>query len=181
MLSLRSKVSQAVLGYFFLHDDQELYVEEMVKKLHVDKRNLVKKLREFVTEGLLRDERRGREVYYTLNKEYHLFEEYRKIILKTYGVEQQLRQLLKGLKGVDEAYIFGSYAKNTMDGKSDIDVLMVGEAKSVDVYARVHPLQKNVGREINIVNMSGSEYKRKLEKKDPFISEIVKSPKIKLK
>ena len=181
MISLKSKISQAVLGHFFLHDDHKLYAGEMVKMLNVDKRNLAKKLHEIVNEGLLTSERQGHEVYYRLNKEYPLFNEYKKIILKTYGIERQLRLAIEKMDGIAEAYIFGSYAKNTMDGKSDIDVLIVGDAKSIDIHAGIVPIQKSTSREINIVNMTKREFQRKCKEKDPFINEIMKGHRIRLK
>lgn len=47
MIFLNSKITQTILGYFFLHETEELYLNEMVKKFGFDKRNaykIIKKL-----------------------------------------------------------------------------------------------------------------------------------------
>jgi len=41
MISLRSKVARKILNYFFINPQESLYVNELSRKLEVDKRNLV--------------------------------------------------------------------------------------------------------------------------------------------
>ncbi len=50
MISLRSEITKTVLNYFFMNPQESLYVNELVQKLHLDKRNLVKKIRERIVE-----------------------------------------------------------------------------------------------------------------------------------
>ena len=124
MIALGSKVSKALLSHFFLHSDDKLYVNEIAGKLGLDKRNLVKKLKDYENEGLFKTEKMGNQLYYSLNKKYPLYNEYRKIILKTIGIESSLKEALKGRKEIKAVYIFGSYAVDIMDSSSDIDVLV---------------------------------------------------------
>ena len=86
MLLLSSKITKSLLSYYFLHEDGSLYVNEIVRRLGVDKRNLVKKLREFEKEGILASEQKGNQKYYSLNKKYPLYKEYKKIVMKTIGL-----------------------------------------------------------------------------------------------
>lgn len=83
MVSLRSGVTRKVLNYFFLNPQESLYVNELSRKLDLDKRNLVKKLKELESEGLLKSELRGNLKIYSINKSYPLYKEYQKIILNT--------------------------------------------------------------------------------------------------
>ena len=48
MISLRSQVVSKLLNYFFMNPHEELYINEIVQKLGVDKRNLVKKLKDLL-------------------------------------------------------------------------------------------------------------------------------------
>jgi len=64
MLSLKSKITQAVLGYFMLHEGQELYVNEMARRLALDQGNLDRKLKQLEKEGILKSELKGKERYY---------------------------------------------------------------------------------------------------------------------
>lgn len=83
MVSLRSGVTRKVLNYFFVNPQESLYVNELSRKLDLDKRNLVKKLKELESEGLLKSELRGNLKIYSINKSYPLYKEYQKIILNT--------------------------------------------------------------------------------------------------
>lgn len=180
MVSLKSKISQKVLGYFFLNPAAQLYVNEIASTLGLDKRNLVKKLREFEKEGLLIQHAAGNMKLYAVNKKYPFYREYKKIILSTAGVEEFLRKIMAGVPGILEAYIFGSYARDTMDSHSDIDILVVGTQSVLALQQKLTALQKELGREINAVNMAPVEYERKKSQKDPFLTGIMGSPKIRI-
>ncbi len=180
MIAIGSKVSKALLSHFFLHADDKLYINEIAGKFSLDKRNLVKKLKEYEKEGLFKSEKMGNQVYYSLNKKYPLYNEYRKIILKTVGIENNLREILKGQKGINEVYIFGSYAADKMDSSSDIDLLVIGAIGTVELHKMMSGLQKSINREINVVNMTEKEYREKKSGNDPFLKNVFKCKKIKI-
>jgi len=50
MISLKSKITRKLLNYFFLNPKESLYVNELSRNLALDKRNLVKKIKELETE-----------------------------------------------------------------------------------------------------------------------------------
>jgi predicted transcriptional regulator len=97
MISLRSQVTQKILNLFFLNPHETLYVNELSRMLGLDKRNLVKKLHELDHIGILKSEKRGNLRLYGVNPEFPLYQEYRKIVLKTIGVEERLKQKESGL------------------------------------------------------------------------------------
>ena len=162
-----------------LHEQAEMYVQEMARRLHLDDGNLAKKLKELEKEGILTSRERGREHYYSLNRSFPLLKEYKQIILKTVGLESILKSLLHDIHGLEEAYLFGSYARNEMDSASDIDLLVVGEHDTVELRKKLSIVQKTVDREINLVSMSREEYNRR-KKEDSFIKSLQKSRKISL-
>lgn len=179
MLSLRSKITRSVLSYFLLHDHAQSYVLEMARRLHLDGSNLAKKLRELEKEGILQSEARGKERYYSLNKTFPLFQEYKQIILKTVGIEGLLKGLLQNISGIDEAFLFGSYAKDRMDSSSDIDLMVVGDQDTVELRRKLAGIQKTTDREINLVSMSAAEYQKR-RRQDSFVRSLQKSKKVKL-
>jgi len=178
MISLKSKIALDLLNYFFLHENESLYVNELVRRLGIDKRNLLKKLNEFEGIGLFKTEFKGNLKYYSLNKGFPLYNEYKKIILKTTGIENQLRELLAEIKGIKRAFIYGSYVSDKFDASSDIDVFVIGNHKVIEVQKAISALQKKIDREINVINVSEQEFLSK--KKDPFLSDIIKKDKIEL-
>lgn len=180
MLSLRSKVTRKVLTYFFTNPQQDLYVNEMAAGLGVDKRNLVKKLRELESLGLMRSEARGNLRLYSINPSYPLYREYKRIFQKTVGVEAKLRDMVSLTPGVKRAYIFGSYASDAMQTHSDIDILVVGDHSVVSLQKELNKIQSEIEREVNCVHMNEDEFRRRKETEDPFLRDVFAHPTIEL-
>ena len=180
MISLRSQITKKVLSYFFLNPHKKVYVNALQRQLNVDKRNLVKKLKELTAEGILQDEKEANLRYYSVNESYPLYKEYKRIILKTAGLEKKLKDILKKEKKVEEAYIYGSYAEDSMDAKSDIDLLVIGNHSILSLQRKINKLEEEIDRQINIINMHRQEYEKRIKSKDPFLESIFGKEYIKL-
>lgn len=178
MIGLKSDITQKVLAYYFLHEEASLYINEIARRLGVDSGNLTRKLIELEKEGILRSEARGNQRHYSLNISFPLREEYKRIVLKTIGFEHTLREALRKVSGLKKAYLFGSYAQNKMDASSDIDLMVVGNHKPLELQKIISSLQKKVDREINVITLTPGEYAKK--KSDPLIKSILENDKIAL-
>lgn len=180
MISLRSGITKKLLNYLFINPQESLYVNELSRKLNLDKRNLVKKIKELEKEGILKSQDRGNLKLYSINKGYSLYNEYKRIVMKTIGLEASLRKIFHDTKGVKETYIYGSYAKDKMDAHSDIDLLVIGNHNSILLQKKLNKLQQETDREINVVNMDGSEFKKRIKNNDSFILDILKKKHIRI-
>lgn len=175
MISLRSKITIKLLDYYFLNPDAEVYINELARILEIDPKNTETKLKELEKEGLFKSEFRGKQRYFFLAKDNPVLEHYRQIFLKTRGIEKRLKDALNGIKGIKEAYLFGSYASNNMDSSSDIDLLAIGTHSVLELQRALTKLQKDTGREFNVMNLSEKEFEKKRKNKDPFINSIFKT------
>lgn len=179
MISFKSKVTIKILDYFFLNQDAENYVNELAKILDLDPKNLHRKLGELEREGLFKSEFRGKERYFSLVKDFNLFEHYRQIFLKTFGLENKLKQVVGSVSGIKKAYIFGSYASDKMDSSSDVDILAIGSHSVLDLQKKISKLQRELRREFNVVNMGEAEFNKK-KTGDQFIKNIFNNKVIEL-
>ena len=180
MISLKSDITKKLLNYFFINPQENLYVNEIARKLNLDKRNLVKKIRELEKEGILENANRGNLKLYSINENYPLYNEFKAIVLKTVGLEDKLKKILHETENIKQAYIYGSYAQDKMDTNSDIDILVIGDHNIIQLQQKLSKLQKEISREINIVNMDLNEYKKRVKNKDPFILGLINKKHIKL-
>ncbi len=180
MFQNKSKIIIKVLGYFLINSKKKHYINELAKNLEIDPGNLFRKLKELEEEGILVSEKKGNQRYYSLNKEYHLLKEIRQYYKVKYGADNLIKEKLKQVKRVEEAYIFGSYAKGTIDGESDIDVLLIGDHSPLEAKRKILPLQRSLGREINIIDLSPEEFIEKKRKKDEFIENVFSGKIIKI-
>lgn len=180
MISLKSKTTIKILTYYFLNPDLRHYVNEMARVLKLDPKNLYRKLNELEQEGILHSEFEGKQRYFSLNKKSKTAKIYKNLLSQTVGLEDQMRQALEKVHGIEHAYLYGSYAKDTMSTGSDIDLLVVGDHSTLELQKVLNKIQHNVGREINAVNLSAAELRQKKMKKDPFIRNVFSGKHIKL-
>lgn len=180
MVSFKSAVTVKLLKYYFLNPSAKHHVNELARLLEVDAGNLYRKLQELETEGLFISEADCNQHHYWLNKKYPLFKETKKSFEIEYGLPEAIKNSLKNIKGISEAYIFGSYAKKKLKSHSDIDVLLVGNHSALDAKRVILPLEKVFGREINVIDLTKSELDKKFKNKDEFIDNIFKHRHLKL-
>jgi predicted nucleotidyltransferase len=180
MINLNSNLAVKILSYYFTNPTKKVYTRRLAEILDVDSGNLSKKMVELEKEGLLSSEVEGRQKYFYLNKKYPLLREIKKIHQAKFSLPQLLKKILVGIKGLKEAYIFGSYAKNSLKEESDIDLLLIGEHSAREARMAIFPLQKEIGREINVIDFSESEFKKKKKQKDDFLKNIFSGKHIRL-
>jgi predicted nucleotidyltransferase len=180
MISLRSKITQKILNLFFLNDKEKFYINELADIIKEDPTNVYKKLMELRQEGLLSDEFQGKERYFSLNKQYALLKEYKKIILREIGFEMILKEELTRLKGIESVYIFGSYANGNFSQESDIDILVIGDFENFLFQKTILKIQELTSREINSVTFAKQEFNRRNKRKDPFLEDIFNKKYIKV-
>ena len=159
MFNFRSKITQRVLPYLLLNPQSELYLNEMVVKFGVDRGNLS---------------------LYRINMQLSIYKELKAITEKQFGLEDAVRLAVKQVAGVKQAYIFGSYTTGKFGPESDVDVLVVGSHKIMDVQKRLAKVQKKFDREINVVDMTEAELVRRKKTHDPLARRIFGGPNIKL-
>jgi len=180
MISLRSKVAIKLLDYYFLNPEAQVYINELARILELDPKNTETKLKELEKEGLFKSEFRGKQRYFFLAKDNPVLGHYRQIFLKTHGIEKRLKDTIGYIKGLKEAYLFGSYASNKMDSSSDIDLLAIGTHSVLELQRVIAKLQKDTGREFNVTNLSMKEFEAKKKNRDPFITSVFKTKIIRL-
>ena len=135
---------------------------------------MVKKLKELEEDGILAVEFKGNLKLYSINTRHPLYKEYRNIILKTVGFEEKIKTILGRIKGIKNAFIYGSYVQNKMLAHSDIDLLVVGDHDTIALQRAVNKLQREINREINVLSMGVDEFKKRKKKKDQFLLNVIK-------
>jgi predicted nucleotidyltransferase len=172
MFDFRSRARQQLLAYYFTNPTIRLHLRDLAGRLNIDPSNLSKELARLEREGLFRSEVNGRQKYFQLNRQYPLFDEVRRIVAKTIGAAPLISQSLKRIENIDEAYLYGSFARNQQDAASDIDVLVIG-APAEEAFAQtIRKLERRLGREINYTILTQKEFERRRTRKDAFLENV---------
>ena len=180
----KSKLRGKILQYFFTNPEQESYLREIARKFQEDPSNLSKEMIRLEKEDIFVSNYKGKQRYYKLNKSHPLFNELKSIVFKTIGVKGRLENIVNEDKGIISAFIYGSYAKNTENSSSDIDLFIIIDKEKFrenKFLSYIHQLESQLSREINYTYYSLEEWKEKVANNESFIINIIKEPKIILK
>lgn len=177
----KSKLRQKLLSYFFANSQVSLYVREASAILNEDAGNLSKELARLEKAGIFVSNTRGRQKYFSLNKNYLLFKELKSVVSKTVGVEASLREIINADSGIKTAFIYGSFAQNKETSLSDIDLLLIGKPDEAELMKKIDDLENSSGREINFTVYSEKDFANSIKSKSSFILNLIKRPKIFLK
>jgi len=180
MLDLRSKARQRLLTYYFTNPGARHHLRDLADRLSIDPSNLSRELRHLEREGLFRAEVSGRQKYFQLNRGYPLFSEVRSIVAKTIGAVPLIAHSLEGVEGVDEAYLYGSFARDQQDAASDLDVLVIGTPPGGALAEAMGKLERYLGREINYTVLSQNEFASRRARKDAFLESVWRHERITL-
>jgi len=172
MLDFRSKARQRLLAYYFTNPTARHHLRDLAEQLSIDPSNLSKELGRLEREGLFRSDVSGRQKYFQLNREYPLFDEVRNIVAKTIGAVPLIAQSFKKIQGIDEAYLYGSFARSQQDAASDIDVLVIGAPREELLAETVRKLERQLRREVNYTVLTPKEFKSRRARKDAFLENV---------
>jgi len=174
----KSKLRSRILRLYFSHPEKEYYLRELERLFKKPVAYVRRELLNLERAGLFISQFKGKERYFRLNKKYPLYQEIKKIVFKTVGVEGSLKKILKNIKNIKVAFIFGSYAKGTEDYLSDIDLMLIGAPDEDKLISPIRKLEEGIDREIYYHIYSPSDLKKKINQKDSFIENVLIGPKI---
>jgi predicted nucleotidyltransferase len=180
MIDLRSQLRQRLLAYYFTNPSARLHLRGLARVLEVDPANLLNELKRLERFGLFLSEREGRQRYFRLNKKFGLYREIAGIVASTVGVVPMLREALQHIEGIEEAYLYGSFARGGQDTASDVDVLIVGRPAAQKLERAIRTLERRLGREINYTVMSKAELRTRRGRGDAFLADIWRHKRIAL-
>jgi predicted nucleotidyltransferase len=168
----KSKTREKILRIFFADTDKKYYLRELEKILKISVGNIRRELLALEKSGLFKREEKGKQVYYFLNKEAPIYEEFKSIVLKTIGLEHILKEELKRQKDVDFSFLFGSYVKGDFKSDSDVDLYVIGDIAEDKLYKAVKRAERMSRRNISYHFSILPEFKKNL-KNSFFHKEII--------
>jgi predicted nucleotidyltransferase len=136
-------------------------------------------LNKLLAAGILSEtERLGRERRFKANTEHFLFPELQGIARKTFGLVAPIRDALAPFEGqIQQAFVFGSVVTGKDTARSDVDVLVVGDASYLTLIMAVTALEGVLGRPVHLNLYAPAEWAR-LIAEDGVIQLIAMGPRL---
>ncbi|MDP2759471.1 MAG: transcriptional regulator [Sideroxyarcus sp.] len=178
--ALFPKTQQRVLAVLFGNPERSFYTNELFRLVGAGSGAVQRELKRMTDAGLLNVTLIGNQKHYQANRDAPVFEELRSIVIKTFGVADQLRAALLPLANkIEVAFIYGSVAKGTDNSNSDVDLMLIGEGIShSEVIAALMPAEAKVARKINPSIYSKQQWKKRLQEGNVFVKRVQEQAKI---
>ena len=170
-----------VLALLLGRPDERFYFREILRTVGGGLGAVQRELGQLVKAGLVHREAVGHQVYFSANREAVIFPELQAIVQKTAGVVDVLRTCLAPLvrQGrIAIAFVYGSVAGGRQTVRSDVDLLVVGDATLSEVVAVIRAAEERLGREINPSVYPAKEFRQKRKQGAAFLNRVVKEPKL---
>src|SRR5262249_8498108 len=129
---LRSPLVGELLAWTYLHPDDAFTVTDLARPFAMSQSTASREAANLTSTGVRLEERRGNLRLLRANRDSPLARPLTELLALTYGPVAVLGDLLATVDGVDEAYIYGSWAARYKGEPGpvphDVDVLVVGAA-----------------------------------------------------
>ncbi|OGK11814.1 hypothetical protein A2954_05155 [Candidatus Roizmanbacteria bacterium RIFCSPLOWO2_01_FULL_37_12] len=175
-----SKARRKILQLFFQNPNSSFYLRKIVRDIG-EEVNAVKRELDILSQAkLLHKEKRLNKIFYTLNKNYLLYDEFLRIFAKSAFLAELIYKNLSKIGKVKFIVISTKFVKQTPIKEDEIYLLIVGIIVVPEVAAIVSEAEKQFGREVNYTVMAEEEFAFRKKNNDPFIWRFLKQPKVML-
>jgi len=177
--TLFGETRRAVLAILYGHPDQSFYLRQIVRMVGAGQGGVQRELKVLADSGIIERSRVGNQVFFQANPRCPIFNELRGLIIKTTGLADVLRNMLKPLeRRIHTAFIYGSFAGGRDTKASDVDVMVIGDVTFGEVIQALQTAQETLGREINSTVYPKHEFIKKASDKGNFIGRVLSGKKI---
>jgi predicted nucleotidyltransferase len=178
--ALFSKARQRVLAVLFGAPDRSFYTNEVIGLAQSGAGAVQRELAVLAGAGLLTVRKQGNQKHFQANPASPVFAELRGLVLKTMGLADVLRTALAPLAAqIEQAFVFGSIAKQQDTAASDVDLLVVSDTLGYgDVFGALELASQTVGRKINPALYTAADFSARLQGGNAFINRVMQQPKI---
>lgn len=174
---LSSKARAEVFRLLFGTTLCELHGRDLARRSTVSEASLRQELGSLRRLGIVSARRDGNRLYYSAERAHPLFPEIHRLVLKTSGLVEVLRQALQN-EGLSIVFVFGSVAEGTASATSDVDLMVVGSTTIRRLVVALKGVADQVGRVVNPHLLSVDELKERLAHGDHFATHVIAGPKL---
>lgn len=175
LLSSRGKAE--IFRLLFRAPEAELHLRELTRQAGLSVGTVRQELQRLTRLGIVADRKDGNRVCYRANQQHPLYPDLRNLVLKTSGLTDVLRGALEH-PGIRLAFVFGSIARHEDQAHSDVDLLVIGNITLRQLTKLLSGMAARIGREINPHVMTTTEFTRRKQERDHFLSTVLAAPKL---
>jgi len=178
---LRSNTQGEVLALLLLEPEADHSIAEITRAVGAPGAVVHKEVTRLVDAGILTDARRGRSRLIRANPDYRLLRPLTELVAGTYGPVPVVTGLLQEVGGIEEAYLYGSWAARyrgeTGGAPADVDVLVVGASDRGALNEAAAAAEDRLRFPVNITRVTPRTW---ADGSDPFLLTVQSRPLLRL-
>lgn len=151
---LRSRVQGELLALLYLHPDRDYSITEAAGLVHASTQTVHTEAVRLIENGFIADSRRGNIHLIRAVTDSPISRPLTDLLMVTYGPLPVLTDLLTGVEGVEQAFIYGSWAARYKGEAgavpNDVDVLVIGDPDRTMLYDLAEDARHTLGRDVSI-------------------------------
>ncbi|MFH1053576.1 MAG: nucleotidyltransferase domain-containing protein [Candidatus Woesearchaeota archaeon] len=167
---MEEKTLLKLTEFFIENPFDEFYLREIAKRLKISP-FAVKKYSEFLLkQGFINDKRKANLRYFMANND-SLFYKYCKVAYNIREIESSglIDYLKENVAGISSIVLFGSLAKGNNNKRSDIDLIVIGKKRDLDIFK----FQEKLDAEINLHLFSWSQWNQNIKRNSAFYYDVI--------
>lgn len=178
--ALFTSTQQRVLGLLYGQPTRQFYATELFRLARSGRGAVQRELGKLVASGLVSVAVVGRQKHYQANPAAPIFDELRRIVVKTIGVADPIRDALDPLAPrIVLALVFGSVAKGTDRAGSDIDLLVVADDLTLEeLFRALSHAESVLDRKVSPTLIGRTEFQKARGTHDTFVDRVMRGPTI---
>jgi predicted nucleotidyltransferase len=177
----RSQLQGRLLAAVFAEPGSDRSLSELARRLGAHVATVHREVDRLEQVGILQSHRVGRTRVVRANESSPFEPELSSLVLKSFGPVAVLTALLRGITGVEAAYVFGSWAERYqgLRGASprDVDVLVVGRPDREEIFDLAAEAERLTGTSVDVVIRSGESWR---QAQDPIVRSVRSGPSVEL-
>ncbi|MFF5208434.1 MarR family transcriptional regulator [Streptosporangium sp. NPDC000396] len=175
---IRSNAIGELLAWLYLHPEKEYSTTDLARQTGISQPTVSREADRFAAAGLTKERRHGNLRLIRADTDTIVAKPLTDLLAVTFGPAAVLPPLLQPIPGIDEAYIYGSwaarYANQAGPLPRDVDVLVVGSADEDELYDAARAAERVLSREVNISRISPASWAA--DQGDPFVASLRSKP-----
>lgn len=158
----RSRTQFHLLGELFTNPGNEFTVGELAHRIRAAQPTVSREVARLSDHGVVGTRRSGNRTLVRARVESPTARDLQGLLAKLYGPAAELRTVLREVKGLETACIFGSWAARwhgeVGPPPNDIDLLVIGEVSHDAVWTAAARASNNIGLEVTPVIRTRKEW-----------------------
>ena len=160
-----SKTRVSLLAELIINESKRFHILDLSRRLRIPHSMLLREINNLEALDIIKTEKIGKLKFVRINPALPYLNALKDLILKTAGLKELIYEKMSKFKDIKYCIVFGSFANEEETAESDIDVLVIGNIKTLELAKPFKDLENRLGREINYVVWSEDQFKRRASQK----------------